>query len=154
VVHKPFEMEDLLNQVQGILGGVGAEPGSSAEPEAGGEETVAVINGEQITRLLGDDIALIREVVAVTQEDLPENLAKLEREVAAGNAEAASKVAHTIKGEAANLGGERVQREALAMEQAGARGELATVKAQLPRLKEEVMRFLESLKDESNWSTE
>jgi PAS domain S-box-containing protein len=99
---------------------------------------------ELVDRLLGDeelaDSILTRFVETTTQQ-----IESLRQALNSGDSAAAKHIAHSIKGAASNVGGERLQREASELEQAAhagdlsaARGRLAELQAQFERMKEAI----------------
>ena len=87
-----------------------------------------------IERMMGDSV-LIPIVIDAFLEDIPKQLAALESHLAAGDAPAAERQAHSIRGAAANLSGNALQKLALEMEQAGKAGDIYSMSARLPELK-------------------
>jgi len=74
-----------------------------------------------MARLL-DDVPLARSIVAGFLDDLPRQVAALRLALEAGDDGAIRRLAHTLKGAAANVGGENVRAIALAIETAAAAG--------------------------------
>ena len=66
-------------------------------------------------RLMGD-LDLVREITAAFLEDMPKQLRELKKHVDAGDANAAGRQAHSIRGAAANVGGLAFSAVALAIE--------------------------------------
>jgi CheY-like chemotaxis protein len=93
-------------------GGDGAEP--AREPHA-----LLVLDGDAVLDRAMGEAELARTVVAVFLADMPRQLEHLRACLASGDTAGVSRYAHTIKGAAANLGGERLRQAALICEQAG-----------------------------------
>ena len=125
--------------------GVASEPAVQAPPTDALTGNVPVWDRAAIlNRLMGDE-RLAMSILAGFLDDIPKRVESLERTVAAGDAVAARREAHTIKGAAANVGGEQIRVIALGMEQAAASGDcgavglrVADLHAALQRLRQEV----------------
>jgi HPt (histidine-containing phosphotransfer) domain-containing protein len=74
-----------------------------------------------LTRLDGDE-ELAGEILALFIEDAPLQLSELDSALTAHSLEQVARVAHTIKGAAANIGGLRVEQAARALEAAARAG--------------------------------
>jgi HPt (histidine-containing phosphotransfer) domain-containing protein len=104
--------------------------------------------GEQvlIERLLGD-IAMARVVTHGFLQDIPEQIKEIETLVGKGAAQEAGQKAHAIKGAAATIGGQALEKIALKMEQAGKTGNLPLLRKKVPALREkfaEIKALLEA----------
>jgi PAS domain S-box-containing protein len=86
-----------------------------------------------LERLLGD-LDLMKEITAAFLEDMPKQLQKIKKSIAAGDAGTAGKEAHAIKGAAANVGGMAFSAAALAIEQAARSDGPEKIPAFLPEL--------------------
>lgn len=82
-----------------------------------------------------DDKELAGQVVAVFLADIPVQIADLDAALIAGDAKTAERVAHSIKGAAATVGGEALREVALACEQCGREGRLDEVRSEMAELK-------------------
>jgi histidine phosphotransfer protein HptB len=76
-------------------------------------------------RMIGDDEDLLAEVVALSQTEIVRQMEALKAALAAGDASAARREAHTIKGTVATLGAQAVRDVAMAAEHAALEGDLA-----------------------------
>ncbi|SEQ48525.1 Signal transduction histidine kinase [Ectothiorhodospira magna] len=87
-------------------------------------------------RLLGDN-ELIQQIIATAMEDIPRQIQAIETGLASGDRDLATlaRQAHTLKGVAASIGGERLRAVAQRLEAAVTAGDLAAVKAVLPDLR-------------------
>jgi HPt (histidine-containing phosphotransfer) domain-containing protein len=81
-----------------------------------------------------DDEQLAQTIAAGFLEDLPRQLEALSKAIAAGDGPEIIRVAHTIKGAAANVGGEPLRAAAAAMETRTADGDLEAAQQCLPQL--------------------
>jgi len=130
-------LDRLLPQVEG--------PARPAPTEGAAER----VDGElvfdreaMLARLMGDR-ELARVIVSGYLEEIPEELEALQRFLAAGDAPAAQRSAHSIKGASANVGGEAIRAAAYEAEKAARAGNLEAVAGLVPELER---RFAE-LKD-------
>jgi len=88
-----------------------------------------------LDRLMGDT-DLAQAAVAAFLDDMPAQFAQLREHVLRREADAAGRLAHRIKGAAATMGCEEMRLAALAVEEAGARGEASGLRCLLTRLEE------------------
>jgi signal transduction histidine kinase/DNA-binding response OmpR family regulator len=86
-----------------------------------------------LARMMGDE-TLAAAVVDGFLEGMPGEIEALRRHVAAGDAPAARRQAHSIKGASANVGGEALRAVAFAAEEAGQAGDLEAMMAHVPDL--------------------
>ena len=107
---------------------VAIRPADADEPE-----TVVFDRAGVVTRMM-DDEDLARTVVEGFLEDIPRQIEVLRRCLDTGDAEGATRQAHTIKGASANVGGEALRAVALEMEKAGQAGDLAAAMTHMPDL--------------------
>ena len=97
-------------------------------------------------RMMGDR-ELARVVVDGFLEDAPRLIDALRTSLDGGDAPAAIRHAHTIKGAAATIGGEALRAVAQDMEKAAVAGEFGAVTARLPELEVELGRLREAMID-------
>jgi HPt (histidine-containing phosphotransfer) domain-containing protein len=83
---------------------------------------------------VGGDAELLRELAALFLEEYPRLLEAIRAALAAGDARALERAAHGLKGSVANFGAPAAVAAALALEQAGKRGELPGAGERLARL--------------------
>jgi HPt (histidine-containing phosphotransfer) domain-containing protein len=111
---------------------VESEP-TKAEAVADEEDAVVFDRESMMDRMMGDAILLAR-VTGAFLEDMPGQLELLKELLASGASEDAARQAHSIKGAAANVGGERLRRVAYAMEKAADQGDLEFVRGAMQEL--------------------
>ena len=87
-------------------------------------------------RLMGDE-ALIGEMIDIFLEDTFGRIEVLKDHAASGDVDNASAQAHSIKGAAANIGGEVLRRVALEIEKAGKAGDIERVRQMTPQLEKQ-----------------
>jgi len=83
-----------------------------------------------MARLL-DDGELARTVMTGFLDDIPQQIAALKGCLETGDAASVERISHTIRGAAANVGGEALCSAVFAVETAGKAGDLVTAKAHL-----------------------
>ncbi len=84
-------------------------------------------------RLMGDK-ALIERIVDVFLEDIPRQIETLKDQIKGGDPESIQRQAHSIKGAAANVGGEALRCVAFEMEKTSGARDMEKVKSLLPQL--------------------
>ncbi len=98
------------------------------------EETV-IFDLRQLCISVCDDRELAAQVVGLFLSDIPLQLDELDRAVAAGDAPTVRRVAHSIKGAAATIGGDLLRDAALECEHFGHSGDLEAVRARAADLR-------------------
>lgn len=96
-----------------------------------------IFDMEQLLNSTCDDKELAGQVVEVFLADIPVQLDDLDKALAAGDAKTAERVAHSIKGASATVGGELLRGVAFECEQYGREARLDELKAKMPLLKEQ-----------------
>ena len=102
-----------------------------------------------VMRRLEGDRELARVVMEVFLDDVPRQFERLKDLVASGDAQGAGRQAHSVKGAAANVGGERMRRVALDMEKAADAGNLTGVNSRMGELEAEFRLLKDALEQES-----
>ena len=92
---------------------------------------------------LGEDSELAKELLEAFAEDAPVRLGSLAQAVAAGDAEAAVRAAHSLKGMCGVVRDQEATAQALDLEMAGRRGDVAALRSGLPGLQASLARILE-----------
>ncbi len=115
-----------------------AAPTTPATPLAVDPATPIFDRAGMMARLM-DDEELIHLVVESFLEDTPLQIASLRDYLEAGDAAGAARQAHTIRGAAANVGGERLREIAFEMESAAKTGDLGIARLYLAKLEEEFL---------------
>lgn len=87
-----------------------------------------------LNRLMGDD-ELLLEICAAFLADMPRQIEKLTERVAAGDLPASERLAHAIKGAAANVGEQPMQACAAMIETSAVQGNLGQIKEELETLR-------------------
>jgi PAS domain S-box-containing protein len=147
---KPVELAQLLAVLSRWLPASGAS--DPAEPPAGpaANQPMAIFNGEALLRRMMGDRRLAGIALQGFLRDAPSQLNILRARLEASDAPGARSQAHALKGTAATASAESLQALALAIEGAGAGGQLARCGELLTRAFEEFERFKSALED-SGW---
>jgi HPt (histidine-containing phosphotransfer) domain-containing protein len=109
-------------------------------------DDVVVFDLAQALRVTGDDREILVEIIEVYLEDLEHMMGEVRKSLDAGDSPGVELHAHSLKGAAANVGGQRVRAVAQGMERAGKAGNIDEARALLPALEAESERFAEHLR--------
>jgi len=90
----------------------------------------------------------VRVVITGFLEDIPLQIKALKDYLGASDVTSAERLAHTIKGAAANLGGEALRAVAFEMEKSAKAGDLAAVSVRLPDLEKRFEQLKQSMEKE------
>lgn len=136
--------EAAVNESEAI---VGAEvvPACSVGDSRNTVDADAILNREELLSRVGGDQELIEILAGAFRDDAPRHVAAFSNALAANDAQAAKKVAHTIKGCAGNLAGTRLRDYAKTLELSVASGNLDEAKQAFPRLEEEIKALLDQI---------
>jgi HPt (histidine-containing phosphotransfer) domain-containing protein len=135
------ENECIGESMQAVPSTGGIAPGGEG---AGQEELPVFDRAAMMTRLM-DDEELARIVLSAFLEDQPRQIAQLKERLEKGDAPNCGRLAHSIKGAAANVGGERLREMALGMEKEADLGNLAAVASSIAALEEEFSALRETI---------
>jgi HPt (histidine-containing phosphotransfer) domain-containing protein len=105
----------------------------------------AILNREELMSRVGGDQELIEILAGAFRDDAPRHIAAFSSALAANDAQAARKVAHTIKGCAGNLAGTRLRDYAKTLELSVVSGNLDEARQALPRLENEINALLDQI---------
>ncbi|MHB8773217.1 MAG: response regulator [Syntrophales bacterium] len=97
-----------------------------------------------LDRMMGDE-DLARTILECFLADIPDQIGSLRASLEAGDAAAAERQAHAIKGAAANIGGERLRQTALTVETAAGAGALPDARAGMAELERQFSLLREAL---------
>ena len=117
-----------------------AQPSAGAEaiPLAG--EPLVYDRAGVLQRMMGDH-ALAAIVLHAFLDDLPRQIAALKDALDKNDPLTAGRQAHSIKGAAANVGGERLRQVARAMENFADAGDLEAVRSSIPALESDFLQL-------------
>ena len=91
------------------------------------------------------DGAFLRELIEIFLQDTPERFTELDATLAKGDAPAAMRAAHTIKGSSGNFGATRLARLAQEVEAHAKAGDLPAASAVVPDFKAEYAKVAAAL---------
>ena len=126
-----------------LLDGENKEPAAASIRE---EEPPVFDRAALLDRVMNDE-ELARVVIEGFLDDLPGQIQQLKDSVMAGDARQVEQQAHKIKGAAATAGGEALRAVALAVEQAGKAGDIATASARVAGLDAHIGALTEAMKE-------
>ncbi len=123
------------------------KPKSSARPSHPMEKPV--LNASAALDRIGDDLELLEELWEMFLEDLPDRVKTLQQAVADCQIDIIRSEAHTIKGSAANIGGEALQDIAYAIEKAMDDDDTSALDSMMKTFEEEVPKLQDAIKAET-----
>ena len=100
---------------------------------------------DELRASVGDDPAFVAELIDEFIEEAPRQLETLRQAATSGDAEAARRAAHTLKGNARTFGAEGLASLSLEAETAAAAGDLDNVRQHLDAVEAEWNRVLDAL---------
>jgi CheY-like chemotaxis protein len=150
-ISKPFDPPELLATIGALLGTKQVVQVRTAPRNDGGclpkvaVETPSAAPPRPLDidslleRCLGN-VELVQTMLEKFKGMAADKLAELSRQIASNNASEASRVAHALKGSAANMSAGGIAAVAAEIEKAGRSADLAAAERQLERLREEIER--------------
>ena len=152
-VTKPISPQALVKALERWLAGTTRRPEppgetaplASPSPPDQADPVVFDRNG-MLARLMEDE-GLAQVIAGGFVAEMPAQLDDLHALVAAGDASGSGRLAHSIKGAAANVGGESLRAVALAIERAGQAGDLDAIIALEPDLQWKFEQLKEAMRD-------
>ena len=146
---KPLEPESLSRVLDRWLRPVPMEPAAvPSGPSAPQRAETPVFDREALLQRLMGNRTLMNRVTETFLESAPAYVSNLRTLAAEGNAPAARREAHTLKGAAATVSAPRLRGLALEAEQAAAAGSWGAVDGVLPKLEEELERLRAAIADQ------
>ena len=147
-VPKPISPQQLVEVLEQWLPGETAQSKEHLKvmPQgavvATGKEPIIPVFGAAVlmTRLM-DDEKLVLTVCRGYLDELPKTMAALQGCLETDDVDGATRVAHSIRGAAGNIGGEALRAAAHAMEQAGKTGDIASARGNMPELEVQTARL-------------
>ncbi|EPR43166.1 multi-sensor hybrid histidine kinase [Desulfovibrio sp. X2] len=131
----------------------GAVPGGAATDAkvAGGDgregAALAVLDTACLLGRVDNDMSFVCEVYRMALSTMPDKLSSLAEALAAGDGEAAVRLAHSLKGECGTLAAQRGQEAAHKVERAVRAGDLAAARTFLSDLRREVRELLDAARE-------
>jgi HPt (histidine-containing phosphotransfer) domain-containing protein len=111
------------------------------EPDKTGE----LLDSSAILDRVGGDVDFLEEIALLFAEDCPKLLTDIRSAIAAQNAGALERAAHTLKGSVANFGAEPAREAAFRLEMLGRSGDLRPAPEVCVLLEREIERFTAAL---------
>ncbi|MFA6583019.1 MAG: PAS domain S-box protein, partial [Elusimicrobiaceae bacterium] len=115
-------------------------------PQGEAPGAIAVFDRADILKRVMGDEQLTEKLIAGFLQDIPRQIELLRGFIDTGDMPATETQAHSIKGAAANIAGEKLREAALKLEKAAMRNDRAAVTALLPELVTEFERLREAMK--------
>jgi PAS domain S-box-containing protein len=139
-VSKPIRTSELLAAMD-RLRNPQAGPRPAARPAADSPVSRALDLAAALERVEGDR-ELLEELVRIFAGECPNNLAEIRRALDAADAPLLERLAHTMKGAAANLGAKRLSAAAFELEKQARSGGLKNAAELIDNLKREIDRLM------------
>lgn len=95
------------------------------------------------------DDSIAERVLEAFLFDCPQQIEELKDQIEAGDAGSAGRLAHSIKGASANVGGERLRQLALRMEKNADSGEMKAVKESMRDLEEGFLELKMAIEEQA-----
>jgi CheY-like chemotaxis protein len=113
-VSKPVRMDELSKTIEPLL----------VAEQGGTEQSAPPVVLTEALEVMGGDVDIMREAVAVSLKEIPEELAELKQAMARQDSKGVEAKAHRLKGVIGNLGGLAARDIAQRLETMGERGNL------------------------------
>jgi HPt (histidine-containing phosphotransfer) domain-containing protein len=154
-VSKPVRPQQLFETIERVLSqlaetrwATGSREGAAAVgKEAGdrGQGAGGVVNWEEALVNVGEDRALLQDIVALFLANSPRLLNELRAAIESQSAAGVRKAAHRFKGETQTLGAQRASEQAWRLEQMGKENQLSQASEALQQLEIELERLRREL---------
>ena len=141
-ITKPISIKSVADAIANISSSSGANAHQAWNKIIPRSEQVVVFDDKAFTDRLSGNNALIREVVDVFLAETPKSLRAFEQAVKKQRKDEAMRLAHTIKGSAANVGGNQLRAVADRIEKACNSADWHEAEVLVPRLNKQY-EFLE-----------
>jgi signal transduction histidine kinase/DNA-binding response OmpR family regulator len=154
-ISKPLSPEAVREALEAWLQDTVSEELQVAELQAQAlmpEQEAAIFDQAGVLQRMMNDFELASLVIDAFLLDTPNQIQILKDSLTNGDIPTAGRLAHSIKGAAANVGGERLRRVAAGMEKAADSGSLQFVVDAMPELEAEFSSLLDAVKKE--WKPE
>jgi len=136
-VSKPVHPKGLVAALERQLAASGRVSSSRLAETSSAPSPAAVFDKDGLLNTLGGDEGALREVLTLFLADIPQQMNTLEEAINLGNAETATRQAHTLKGAAANVGASLLRECAAELEQLGREHRLDVMAEGLEDLREQ-----------------
>jgi two-component system, chemotaxis family, response regulator PixH len=142
---KPVDRAQLDQLLKNLCPGQDSVPDSGTGP-FNFDINLRVFDSHRLKDNLGGDDRIFMKIIAAFLEECPQRFANLNKALAEGNRCEVELIAHSIKGAATTIGGERLQTAAQAMEKAAASAEFDQLRLMLAQVSREYERLKTELK--------
>jgi signal transduction histidine kinase/CheY-like chemotaxis protein/HPt (histidine-containing phosphotransfer) domain-containing protein len=143
-VSKPINIKTLAEKLaQWLLAEHGLKTPQSAEAAPSSQRPV--YNGQSFLDRLMGDTEIAKTVIEVFLEDIPKQIESMKQSLKTSDAETIERIAHSIKGAAANISGEALCELAAEIEKACKDGRLDLVAGRCPELELQFNRLKEAV---------
>ena len=152
VVPKPLDPAALLRALEMWLPAARDEVAPAcgpAVPAISPQDQVAVFDRQGLLRRVMSDDSIAERVLEAFLFDCPQQIEELKDQIEAGDAGSAGRLAHSIKGASANVGGERLRQLALRMEKNADSGEMKAVKESMRDLEEGFLELKMAIEEQA-----
>ncbi|MCX6993037.1 MAG: PAS domain S-box protein [Kiritimatiellaeota bacterium] len=139
---KPVSTKSVADAIASISSSSGAAAHQDENIKIKKSESTVVFDSKAFCDRLSGDNALIREVVNIFLEETPKSMRALEKSIKQQQKDEAARLAHTIKGSAANMGGNQLRVVAARIEKACNSADWREAEALVPRFNKQ-FEFLE-----------
>jgi signal transduction histidine kinase/DNA-binding response OmpR family regulator len=138
-------LEKWLPAERAAIPSSGAAVSEEAAPAAAVRQDIPIFDRAGMLLRLMDDEKLAQTVMGGFLEDIPKQIDKLRGYLESGDTPAVVRQAHTIKGAAANVGGERLRQAAFTVEQAAKFAEIPRAQAAFSAIEAEFERLRQAM---------
>jgi two-component system, sensor histidine kinase and response regulator len=143
-IAKPIRFGDVEQVLASLMNGKPPEPPVVKPPSL--ESSLVWNRSAALERIAGDE-DLLRELCQIFLEESPKLLNKLSKALSEGDAEALTKAAHSLKGEASYLGAEATSQAAKRLEQIGREKQLSRAIEEFETLERELAALQSALQE-------
>jgi response regulator RpfG family c-di-GMP phosphodiesterase len=142
-IAKPIRAKDLIDAIDSLSQSPAVD---EAATNSMLQKREAMDQALVLTRVEGN-VELLKEVVALFLEELPELLTNLREAITAGNAHAIERAAHKLKGSVGNFAAQPTFELALKLEAQGRDGTLSEAETVYAELEREIVRLKSAMAD-------
>ncbi len=122
----------------------GSDP-DGPQAETSGDKPLEIFDKAALLDRVMNDEDLARQVIAGFLKDMPDQMEQMQAALKNRDFTALQGQAHSIKGAAANVGGESLRRAALTMEQAAGKRDVDTANALIPEMQQSFAELREAM---------
>ncbi len=146
-VTKPVRIDELNKTLEPLMAEVDEPPAPKASAEADAPPTSDPIDLNAALEVVGNDVDILREAVALSLEEVPDELAALRTAVSTSDAKQVEAKAHRLKGVVGTLGGFAAREAGQVLETMGEQHNLTGAAAALQIFEREIKRVTDFYND-------